>query len=161
MNALTVAALMCALGLLAGVTVARFVSIPNEETRMTDLLQNKLDALADMVAAGALTDQTRRAMATHLMRHLDTIVAMEDLLRAAPPVSVANAELVTTTAGAPELNVYFRPGHMHAWRVFLHGREFVEVGIGDHGMEFVGPFLVRLSYAPKRIGVESISGVAA
>jgi hypothetical protein len=146
MIAFVATSLTCLAWLTAGLVVARCIS--SRGHHMIDLLEDKLELLDADVDAGVLTEDERAVVCAQLLKHTDTICAMQELLRAAPLRSMAYAQVVTTS-GTPHLHIYFRPGHLYAWRKTLAEHQFTEVGPGADWIEFDGAYTVRISYLPK------------
>lgn len=165
MNALITIAVVCAAWLALGVLAAHFLfSLHDgdfEETPpVIDLLDRKLNALSVEVASGKMSDQHRRQIVAKLMRHLDTIAAMEQLLRMGPAGSVADAE-ITHTTDTPELTIRIHSGYMQSWLVELYQLGFADTFSNGPWPVLRGGFTVQLAYRATAPAMGQLQGAAA
>lgn len=149
---MTTAALFALAWLLSGLLVARCMPRTYWEDGMQfNLLDRKIAVLEAKTVDGQITAEMRTAITRALHHHAHVIVAMEELLRAAPEVTVRGAHLIAAVHAAPELQVMVTQGSLSTWRTLLADLGFAETGIADMGLSFRGAFVVHLTYGATEV----------
>lgn len=153
MSTITLVAVLCAFWIAAGLIAAHFLypdhEEPEEPRPTMDLLERKLEIMAAEVAAGWLSEERRRQITAHLVKHAEAIALMEELLKQGPAGSVADAEVIYVPESMPALMIRLHHGYMQTWLCKLYELGYTNVPSQGANPTLHGAVNVTLATTPR------------